>query len=277
VTGSVTGSSRQNDLVNNDFGFLGVFFQVIAQGFADGLVNRTNHLIVAQLGFGLSLKLRFGYLDGNDSGKAFPEVVAGDFHLDLFQHPGIFGVFLERTGQSPAETGQVCTPFYGVDVVDVGKDVLVVGLVVHHGHFNGCTELLGRDVDDVFNEGFSGGVQEADKLAQTFRGMEYFLLEAAIIVDNPSVCQRQLDAGIQVGQFPQAPGQHIVFVFEHGEDLGVRFERNRGTSNVRGTDDTHVVNGFAALVILGIELTVTPDFGTKINGKGVDAGNTHTV
>ena len=42
--------------------------------------------------------------------------------------------------------------FDGVDVVDVGVEVLAVGGVIHNSHLDGNVVLLGADVDDIVEE-----------------------------------------------------------------------------------------------------------------------------
>jgi len=55
------------DLLNNVAGVAGVFFQVVCQRFAYCLINSQANLGVAKLGFGLTLKLGFGHLNGYNS------------------------------------------------------------------------------------------------------------------------------------------------------------------------------------------------------------------
>ena len=52
-----------------------MLFQVIGERFAYSLVYGSHNLVVAELRFGLSFKLRFGHLDGDNRGQTFAEVV----------------------------------------------------------------------------------------------------------------------------------------------------------------------------------------------------------
>ena len=129
-----------------------MLLKVVGERLAYGLLYGTCHLGIAELGLGLSLKLRLCHLDGDDGGEALAEVLAGNLYLGLLQCLGVFGILLEGAGQRGAETCKVGTALYGVDVVDVGMYVLRVGGVVHDGYLNGHTLLLGVEVDDVVEE-----------------------------------------------------------------------------------------------------------------------------
>ncbi len=75
------------------FASFGVLLQIVAQGFAHGLLHGAGHLAVAQFGFGLSFELRFGHFDGDDGGrpsrKSSPEI-STLFFLQFLQFLGIF-------------------------------------------------------------------------------------------------------------------------------------------------------------------------------------------
>ena len=105
-----------------------MLFEIIVEGFADGLLHGSRHLAVAKLGLGLSLKLRFSHLDGDDGSESLAEVLAGDFYFRLFYlfgNGGVgIGVGLQGTCEGDAESRQVCTSLDGVDVVDVRVDIL---------------------------------------------------------------------------------------------------------------------------------------------------------
>ena len=60
-----------------------MLLKIVGQGFAHGLLHGSRHLAVAQLGLGLSLKLRLCHLDGDDSGEALTEVFACNLDLRL--------------------------------------------------------------------------------------------------------------------------------------------------------------------------------------------------
>ena len=74
LAGCYTGSCGKYHFVDNQFGFFRMFFQVIGQSFANCLIDGATHFAVAQLRLRLSLKLRFGYFDGDDGDESFTEV-----------------------------------------------------------------------------------------------------------------------------------------------------------------------------------------------------------
>ena len=86
-----------------------MLFQVIGECFAYSLVHSSHNLVVTELCLGLSFKLRFGHLDGDNCGQTFAEVIAGNLYFGLFQHLVVFGIFLQGAGQRTAEAGQVRT------------------------------------------------------------------------------------------------------------------------------------------------------------------------
>ena len=53
-----------------------------------------HHLAVAELGLGLTLKLRFHHLNRDYGCEAFAEVIRVDFNLGVFEQVVIFGIFL---------------------------------------------------------------------------------------------------------------------------------------------------------------------------------------
>jgi len=100
-----------------------MFFQIIRQSLVYSLLNGTLYLAVTELGLGLSLKLRFSYLDGDNGSKALAEVFWCNLYLcllNLLRDGWVsFCVSLQGAGQRHTETSQVGTTLNGVDVIDV--------------------------------------------------------------------------------------------------------------------------------------------------------------
>ncbi len=86
LSGGVTGSSGQDDFVNNSSGIFRVLFQVIIQGSAHGLRNCGHNFAVPQFGLGLALELRLVYLNRYDSGKPFTEIGRINIEFKFAQH-----------------------------------------------------------------------------------------------------------------------------------------------------------------------------------------------
>ncbi len=123
LAGCDAGRGRQDDLLANLLGLIRMFLQVIGQRLTDSLLHSAHNLVVAQLGLGLSLKLRFGHLDGDDSRQSLAEVLSRHLYLGLFDLLGnlrvVVGIILQRAGQRHAEARDVRTALDGVDIVDV--------------------------------------------------------------------------------------------------------------------------------------------------------------
>ncbi len=109
----------QNDLLHDSARILGILFEVVTQSCRHGLIDGRRYLVVAELGLGLSLELRLGHLDRDDSRETLAEVVAVDIELQLGEHARVVGIFFQSTRQSAAETGKVRTALDRIDVVDV--------------------------------------------------------------------------------------------------------------------------------------------------------------
>ena len=154
LAGGDAGGGSKDDLIDNEFGFLRVFFEIVGKCLSHGLVHSAGSFGVAELRLGLSLKLWFGDFDGDDGGQTFAEVFAGDFDLGFLKllGCGLFGIFLQHSRHCHTEADEVGTAFDGVDVVDVGVEVLAVGGVIHNSHLDGNVVLLGADVDDIVEE-----------------------------------------------------------------------------------------------------------------------------
>ena len=147
-------SGGKDNLFDHSLSLLGVLFEIYRERFANGGFYGANHFLVTEFGFGLTLELRLEHLHRDNSGEAFAEVIGVDFHLHLFEHLGIFGIFAKGSAQTAAESGEVSTTFVGVDVVDKREHIFVESGVVGHSHFHGNALLLGRDVYNVIDKRF---------------------------------------------------------------------------------------------------------------------------
>ena len=76
LAGAFAGLGRQQALLHDDLGRLGILFQVLGQVVADGRVDDAFDLAVAQLGLGLAFELRLGHAERDDGRQALAAVVA---------------------------------------------------------------------------------------------------------------------------------------------------------------------------------------------------------
>ena len=86
----------QNDLLHDSARILGILFEVVTQSCRHGLIDGRRYLVVAELGLGLSLELRLGHLDRDDSRETLAEVVAVDIELQLGEHARVVGIFFSE-------------------------------------------------------------------------------------------------------------------------------------------------------------------------------------
>ena len=147
LAGRFAGFGRQQTLVDDDLGDLGVFFQVAIQVIAHGRIDDAFDLAVAELGFGLAFELRLGDAQRNDGRQAFAEIVAR--RDQIFEQPFFLAVVVQAAGQGRAEAGDVRAAFDGADVVDERADVLGVFGGVLHGDFQAYAFVLAGDVDHL--------------------------------------------------------------------------------------------------------------------------------
>ena len=94
-----------------------MLLKIECQGLAYGLLNGTGYLTVTQLGLGLTLKLRLCNLDRYYCGKTLAEILTLNLYLGFLKELVVIGILLECAGQCCAETYQMGTALYGVDVV----------------------------------------------------------------------------------------------------------------------------------------------------------------
>ncbi len=156
----------KHHLFHDGLGLFGMLFEVGAQCVAHGGLHGAYHLAVAEFGLGLAFELRFHNLDRDDCGQPFAEVVAGDFHLALFEKAVIFGIFFQCGCEAASEAGQVRSPFYRVDVVDKRIDVFVERAVICQGHLDGDSLALGAEMDNVVYQRFFVAVDILHELAE---------------------------------------------------------------------------------------------------------------
>ncbi len=103
--------------------------------FVDDTTNNTFRLTITKFGFGLSLKLRLGYLYTHNGRESFTEVLTREVGI-FFEHVVRRRIGVQRTSKGTAETRDVCATFNGVDVVDVTQQGFGEAAVVLKTYFN---------------------------------------------------------------------------------------------------------------------------------------------
>ena len=135
------------------------------------------------------------------------------------------------------------TTFNGVDVVDIGVQVLGVGSVVHNGYFDGGVLLLGVQIDYIIDEWRTARIDVANKVAQTTFAIELLRANAFYthfgILFQTHIGQRNGNACIQVSQLTHAIGQRIVLISSGNEDAAIGPELLTCTANVGFAHNFH--------------------------------------
>src|SRR6185295_5303277 len=97
-------------------------------------------------------------------------------------------------------------------------------------------------------------VQELDELANaTLVNKRVMFAAFTLVVD------RDVHAGIEEGELPEALGQRLETEFRDLEHGRVRLERDLGAALLRRPGDVERSDRVAALVTLLMHMTVTPD------------------
>ena len=255
-----------------------MLLEIVFQSLADGGLYGTDDLVVAEFRLCLTLKLRLEHLHRNHCSKSFAEVVAGDVDFYLFEHLRVFGIFLERKRQAATEARQVCSAFYGVDVVDKRKNGFVERCIVGERNLYGYALALRVDVDNIVDELLFGLVDVANKLFQALFRVEHFPFGIALLVFDALIGKRQTDSGIQICQVAQTICQRIEVVNgSFGKYRFVRLENHRRTRFGRLTNDCHRRFRMSVGIFLHIQLAVAANFCAQIFRQSVDTRHTNAV
>ena len=165
----------------------------------------------------------------------------------------------------------------GVDIVDVGVEVLRVVGVVHDGHLDGYALPLGLQIDDVVEEVLAVPVDIAHEFLQSVLGVEHFLACLARIGVGTQVGQCDADAGVEVGQLAHAACDDVPLECGGGEYGGVGPELLACASLGGLADYLDGVEGFAFLVLLLVYMPVAIDLREHVGGEGIDAAHAYAV
>jgi len=122
-------------------GHNGVLLEVLGEPLRDHGLYQPPDGAVAQAGLGLTLELGIGKLHADDGHQPLPQVFPAQLGLRLEDLIGP-GVFVDRLGQSGPKSHEMSAALPGVDIVGIGIDILIVGVVVLQGHLH-CRPVLG--------------------------------------------------------------------------------------------------------------------------------------
>ena len=270
--------SGQNHLLHDGAGILRILLQILRQCLAHGLIHSGRNLVVAELGFGLTLKLRLRNLHRNYGRQTLAEVVTTDLKLELGEHARIVGILLQCAGQGTTETREVGTTLDRIDVVYIRVYVLRERVVVLHGHLDGHALRLGVEVDDLVDDLLTARlIQVLHELLQTLLRIEVVLTQLAILIGT-HVVEIQVNTLVQEGQLAQTRCQNVVAIDGRmGKDLRVGMERNGRTTILAFADYLDLRDGLTLAIRLAENLTLAVNLGNEQGRKCIHARYTHTV
>ena len=286
LAGRVACRCGKDHLVDDGAGVLRVLFEILVERGADGLRNGGHHLAVAQLGLGLALELGLGHFHRNDGRQTLTEVRRVEVELQLREQAVLVGVALQRGSQAAAETAQVRTAFYRVDVVDVGVDVLAEARVVLHRDLD-RDDLVGLQVDGLLGEFLTDAVEILHEFDEAVLRIEHLFLRRpghlvavliVLLLARTHIAQREADALVQVGQFAETAGQDVVVIDGRCRKyFFIRLEGDDRTGVGSLAHDLHVVERLALRILLYEDLPFAVDLGAQVRRECVDAGDAHAV
>ena len=269
LAGGDAGLGGEEALVADRLGGLGVLFEELGEVLAEERVDDAFDFAVAELGLGLAFELRMGHAATDDGGEAFAEIFAGGD--EVFEEAAVLAVVVDAAGEGGAEAGEVRAAFGGVDVVDVGVDVLGVLGRVLQGDFDGDAVALAFDVEDVGVDRLAGAVEVLDVFAEAVVVLERFLFAGAVVGDGDA------HALVEEGELLHALLQRGVDELGGREDLRIGLEGGLGAALGGVADAADVGLGDAALVFLVVDVAVAADFDLAPFGEEVDDGDADAV
>ena len=165
---------------------------------------------------------------------------------------------------------------YGIDIVDIGMEILAVSCVVHDGHLDGHTLLLCAEIDDIIKEMSTTAIHEANEVAQASLAV-IFLCAGSTLLIGTKVGKCDGDTGIQISQLAHTVGQHIEIIGGGGEDAPIGPELLTCATQVRLAHHLHGIESLATGIFLLIDLSITEHLGKHMGGEGIHTTDTHTM
>ena len=181
--------------------------------------------------------------------------------------------------------------FYGVDVVDVRIDLLREAVVVGKRDVD-RNHLVVLHADCLRNQLCGTGIKIIDEFLETLAGVEYILAELLLpgglgipvlihledIHEFPFICQDNLYALVQIGEFPHPVCQGVILVDNRlGEYLGIRVEGDDGSGVIAVTCNLDRSKRLAFRIFLHEDVALAMDLGDERVRKGIDAGDTDSM
>ena len=160
-------SSCQNNFINNLFGFLRVFFQIVSQYLRNCSRYSRSNFAVTQFCFRLSFKLRLLNLYRNNRCQTFTEIIACNIEFQLIKHSFFLSIVFQGSCHTHTESGQVCTTLMCVYVIHIRVKVFCKSRIVLHSYLYRNSLLLSLNVYRLRNKMFSCSIKIRYEILQS--------------------------------------------------------------------------------------------------------------
>ena len=119
--------------------------------FPDHCFHKTLDVSIAELGFGLTFKLRLRNFNADDCGQSFPGILSL-YGFISFNDPVFIGIQIYAPGQCSFKTSQMGAAFLSMDVIAIGKNIFLILAVVLQRQFKRAGIALGPDINGLFKK-----------------------------------------------------------------------------------------------------------------------------
>ena len=271
--GGLPGAVGHHGLVQHGLGNGGVFLKIGGQLVVYHLIDQSTDIGVAQLGFGLTLELGVGELDGNNGGDALPAILAGNLVVAL-DDAVLHAVGVENTGQRGFEAGLVHTALRRAHVVGEGQQKFVVAVVILHGDLGGSVALAAAHIDNVLAQWRLVPVAPDSKLpdaALVAHGLADLLFIVPVVGDGDGQTR------IQEGFLPHPLVEDFVVIDKTVEHLRVGLEGDLRAGLVGLANDAHFLRDIATGKFHFVDAAVFVNPHPQPLAQSVDDGRAHAV
>ena len=168
------------------------------------------------------------------------------------------------------------TSFDGVDVVDIGVNVLAVVGIVHHSHLDRNVLLLGFEIDHIVEEMRAMTVHIANKLFQSVFGMERLGLCFTVFIKT-KIGERNFHTGIQVSQLAHSRRNNFPFIGSGRKNLRIWPELLTGSAQRCLANHLDGIKRFTLFIFLLVDLSIAKHLRLHVAGQGVDTAHAHAM
>ena len=257
-----------------------VLFQPVHQLRTDDRFDDAFYFAVAEFRFCLSFELRLRNLHAQNGRQPFAEIVSRQLNFIVFNETVFRCEVVERPCQRSSETDKMRASFMCVDIIDIGKNIFVILVVIlerdfHFDHSAVFVFIFSLCHDDLFGQCRTRCIDVLDKLSKTALKMKFlFNLRFCSQVFNA-----QSNTRVEECKFAQALRNGIKFknaVFKN------RSVRNKSRfcarfSCFRFSDELDRRDGIPFFIFLIKYFSVPVDFDLEPFAERIDDRNAYAV